>query len=187
MLKKHSNIYYNFPFLWNNFLGIISQGGITVAKNLSVFMNHGNTYYYKLNCLNWKQMDEGMLSPLLLYSKQLHPKHKDTCICIKYMSTCVWIYMHAFELWHWRRLLIVSWTSRRSNQSILQEISPEYSLEGLMPKPKLQNSGHLMWIADSFEKTLMLGKIEGRRRRGWQRMGLLDGITKAMDMSLSRL
>ena len=93
----------------------------------------------------------------------------------------------AFELWCWRRPLRVSWTERRSNQSILKEISPEYSLEGLMLKVKLQYFGHLMWRADSSEKTLMLGKIEGRRRRGWQRMRWLDGITESMDMSLSML
>ena len=89
----------------------------------------------------------------------------------------------AFELWCWRRLLRVPWTVRRSNQSILKEISPERSLEGLMLKLKLQYFGHLMWRADSFEKTLMLGKIEGRRRRGWQRMRWLDGITNLMKMS----
>ena len=93
----------------------------------------------------------------------------------------------AFELWCWRRLLRVSWTARRSNQSLLKEISPEYSLEGQMLMLKLQSFGHLMQITDSFEKTLMLEKIEGRRRRGWQRMRRLDGITNAMDMSLSRL
>ena len=93
----------------------------------------------------------------------------------------------AFELWCWRRLLRVPWIARRSNQSILKEISPEYSLEGLMPKLKLQYFGHLMWRTDSLEKTLMLGKIEGRRRRGWQRMGWLDGITNLIDMSLSKL
>ena len=93
----------------------------------------------------------------------------------------------AFELWCWRRFLRVPWTARRSNQPILKEISPEYSLEGLMLKLKLQYSGHLMQRTDSLEKTLMLGKIEGRRRRGWQRMRLLDGITESMDMSLSRL
>ena len=93
----------------------------------------------------------------------------------------------AFELWCWRRLLRVPWTARRSNQSILKEISPEYSLEGLMLKLKLKNFGHLMQRTDSFEKTLMLGKIEGRRRRGWQRMRWSDGITDVMDMRLSKL
>ena len=93
----------------------------------------------------------------------------------------------AFELWCWRRLLRIPWTARRSNQSILKEISPGRSLEGLMLKLKLQYFGHLMWRADSFEKTLMLGKIEGRRRRGRQRMGWLDAITGSMDMSLGKL
>ena len=93
----------------------------------------------------------------------------------------------AFELWCWRRLLRVLWTTRRSNQSILREISPEYSLEGLMLKLKLQYFGHLMWRTDSLEKTLLLGKVESRKKRGQQRMRWLEGITNSTDMGLSKL
>ena len=95
--------------------------------------------------------------------------------------------LNAFELWYWRRLLRVPWTARRSNQFILKEISPGCSLEGLMLKLKLQYFGYLMWRVDSLEKTLMLGGIEGRRWRGWQRMRWLDGITDLMDISFSTL
>ena len=93
----------------------------------------------------------------------------------------------AFELWCWRRLLRVPWTARRSNPSMLKEINPEYSLEGLMLKLKLQYFGHLMWRANLLEETLTLGKIGGKRRRGWQKRWRLDGITESMDMSLSKL
>ena len=93
----------------------------------------------------------------------------------------------AFKLWCWRRLLRVSWTARRSNQLILKSISPEYSLEGLMLKLKLQHFGHLMWRADSLEKTLMMGKIEGKRRKGQQRMRWLDSLTDSTDVNLSKL
>ena len=93
----------------------------------------------------------------------------------------------AFKLWCWRRLLRVPWTTRRSDQAILKEINPEYSLKGLILKVKIQHFGHLMRRTDSFEKTLMLGKIEGRRRRGWQTVRWLNGITESMDMSLSQL
>jgi len=114
-----------------------------------------------------------------------------------FSSSCVWMWdldykeswvlkNDAFELWCWRRLLRVPWTARTSNKSILKEISPECSLEGLMLKLKLQYFGHLMWRADSFEKTLMLGKIEGERRRKGERIRWLDGITDSMDMSLSK-
>ena len=98
-----------------------------------------------------------------------------------------WRRIDAFKLWYWRRLLRFLWTTRRSNQSILKEISPEYSLEGLMLKLTLQYFGHLMRRTDSFENTLMLGKIEGRRRRGRKRMRWLVGITDSMNMSLSKL
>ena len=117
-----------------------------------------------------------MVFPVVLYGCESWTVKKAECQGID-----------AFELGCWRRLLRVPWTARRSNQSILKEISPGYSLEGLMLKLKLQYFGYLMQRADSFEKTLMLGKIEGRTRRGRQRMRWLDGITDSMDMGLGRL
>ena len=117
-----------------------------------------------------------MVSPVVMYGCESWTMKKAACRRIG-----------VFELWCWRRLLRVPWTPGRSNQSILKEISPEYSLERLVLKLKLQYFGHLMRRTDSLEKTLMLGKIEGRRRRGWQRMRWLDDITDSMDMSLSQL
>ena len=118
---------------------------------------------------------KAMVFPVVMYGCESWTTKKAECRRID-----------ASELWHWRRLLRVPWTARRSSQSILKEIRPEYSLEGPMLKLKLQYFGHLMQRTDSLEKTLMLGKIEGRRRRGRQRRRWLDGITDAMDVSLSK-
>ena len=136
----------------------------------SIFKSRDITLPTKVHLVNT------MVFPVVMYGCESLIKRKAECQRID-----------AFELWCWRRLLRVPWTARRSNQSIQKEISPEYSLEGLMLKLKLQYFVYLMRRADSLEKTLMLGKIEGERRRGQQRVRWLDGITNSMDMSLSQL
>ena len=145
--------------------------GRKVMTNLDNFLkNRGITLSTKV-CLV-----KAMVFPVVMYGCESWTIKK---------AECRWI--NAFELWCWRKLLRVPWTTRRSNQSILKEFSSEYSLEGLMLKLKLQYFGHLMRRGNSFEKTLMLGKIEGRRRRGWQRMRWLDCITDSMYMGLGEL
>ena len=145
--------------------------GCKVMTNLdSIFKSRDITLTTKVSLV------KAMVSPVVMYGCESWTIKK-----VEHQR------IDAFELWCWRRLLKVPWTARRSNQSILKEISPEYSLEGLMLKLKLQYSSHVMQRTDSFEKTLMLGNIEGGRRRGRQSMRRLDGITDSMDMSLSKL
>ena len=136
----------------------------------SIFKSRDITLWTKVHLV------KAMVFPVVMYGCESWSIKKAECRRID-----------AFELWCWRRLLRVPWTARRSNQSILKEISPGCTLVGLMLVLKLQYFGHLMWRADSFEKTLMLGGIVGRRRRGWQRMRWLDGITDSMDMGLGEL
>ena len=145
--------------------------GRKAMTNLDSIINNRN-----ITLLTKVRLVKAMVFPVVIYGCESWTIKKSECWRID-----------AFELWCWRRLLRVPQTARRSNQSILKEISPEYSLEGLMLKLKLQSFGHLIRSADSFEKTLMLGKIEGKRRRGWQRMRWLDSITDPMDMNLSKL
>ena len=135
----------------------------------SIFKSRDITLSTKVRLVN------AMVFPVVMYGCESWTVKKAECLRID-----------TFELWCWRRLLRVSWIARRSNQSILKEINPGISLEGMMLKLKLQYFGHLMQRTDLFEKTLMLGKIEGRRRRGQQRMRWLDGITDSMDMSLNK-
>ena len=145
--------------------------GCKVMTNLdSIFKSRDITLTTKVSLV------KAMVSPVVMYGCESWTIKK-----VEHQR------IDAFELWCWRRLLKVPWTARRSNQSILKEISPEYSLEGLMLKLKLQYSSHVMQRTDSFEKTLMLGNIEGGRRRGRQSMRRLDGITDSMDMSLSKV
>ena len=154
------------------------MAAITICSDLGAPQNKvSHCFHYFPIYLPWSDgTGKAMVFPVVMYGCESWTVKKAECQRID-----------AFELWYWRRLLRVPWTARRSNQSILKQISPGCSLEGLMLKLKLQYFGHLMQRPDSLEKTLMLGGIEGRSRRGWQRMRWLDGITDSMDMSLSEL
>ena len=145
-------------------------GGRAITNLDSVLKSKDTTLLTKVHIV------KAVVFPIVMYTSESWTIKKTECQTID-----------AFKLWCWRRLLRVPWTARRSNQSILEEINPEYSLEGLMMNLKLQYFGHLMQRADSLEKTLMLGKIEVRRRRGQQRMKWLDDMTDSMDMNLGKL
>ena len=145
-------------------------------------------YSYMILLLKWETSEVSLRTGVKTYTRSVYIFPVVMCGCESWtIKKAEHQRIDAFELWCWRRILRVPWNARRSNQSVLKENNPEYSMEGLMLKLKLQSFGHLMWRADSFEKTLMLGKIEGRRRRGGQKIRWLDGITDSMDMSLSKL
>ena len=145
-------------------------------------------YSYMILLLKWETSEVSFRTGVKTYTRSVYIFPVVMCGCESWtIKKAEHQRIDAFELWCWRRILRVPWNARRSNQSVLKENNPEYSMEGLMLKLKLQSFGHLMWRADSFEKTLMLGKIEGRRRRGGQKIRWLDGITDSMDMSLSKL
>ena len=145
-------------------------------------------YSYMILLLKWETSEVSLRTGVKTYTRSVYIFPVVMCGCESWtIKKAEHQRIDAFELWCLRRILRVPWNARRSNQSVLKENNPEYSMEGLMLKLKLQSFGHLMWRADSFEKTLMLGKIEGRRRRGGQKIRWLDGITDSMDMSLSKL
>ena len=174
----------------------ISTSFLFLKKNYGKTLQKGDCSHEIKRCLLLGRKATTKLDSILKSQRHCFANKGPSSQSYGFSSSHVWMWeldykeswrIDAFELWCWRRLLRVPWTAGRSNQSILKEISPKYSLEGLMLKLKLQSFGHLMWRTDSLEKTLMLGKIEGERRRGRQRMRWFNGITDSTDMSLSKL